>query len=184
MAVKKKLKGNNLVIYQAKNGAIELRGDFERENIWATQSQIADVFGIDRSVVTKHISKILKEGEIDEESNVQKMHIPNSDKPVAFYSLDVILSVGYRANSKRAIEFRKWANKVLKEHLIKGYTINKKQITKNYDAFMQTVATIQNLLPEHINLDPKMVLELVKEFAGTWTTLEAYDEDKISPMGL
>src|SRR3989344_4990003 len=181
--VRTKKKENNLVIYQAKNGAIELRGDFKHENIWATQSQIADVFGIDRSVVTKHISKILKEGEIDEESNVQKMHIPNSDKPVAFYSLDVILSVGYRANSKRAIEFRKWANKVLKEHLIKGYRINKKQITKNYDAFMQTVATIQNLLPEHINLDPKMVLELVKEFAGTWTTLEAYDEDKISSVG-
>ncbi|MDD2935432.1 MAG: virulence protein RhuM/Fic/DOC family protein [Candidatus Pacebacteria bacterium] len=173
----------NLIIYQAKNGAIELKGDFERENIWATQAQIADVFGVERSVVTKHISKILKTGEVDKKSNVQKMHIANSDKPVAFYSLDVILSVGYRTNSKMAIEFRKWANKVLKDHLIKGYTINKKQIAKNYDDFMQAVTSIQNLLPEHITLDPKTVLELVKEFAGTWATLEAYDEDSLSSVG-
>jgi prophage maintenance system killer protein len=192
MAVKKKLKENNLVIYQAKNGAIELRGDFNHENIWATQSQIAELFEVDRTVATRHINNIFKDGELDEKVVSAKFaHTTQhgaikgktQTKNVIFYNLDIILAVGYRTNSSRAIEFRKWATSVLKEHLIKGYTINKKQITKNYDAFMQTVATIQNLLPEHINLDPKMVLELVKEFAGTWTTLEAYDEDKISPVG-
>ncbi len=80
-----------------------------RETLWATQAQIAEVFGVERSVVTKHIRNILKDGEIDEKSNVQKMHIANSDKPVATYSLDIILSTGYRTNSKIAIEFRKWA---------------------------------------------------------------------------
>ncbi len=84
----KKEKG--LVIYQAKNGAIEFRGDFQRETIWATQGQIAEVFGVERSVVTKHISNLLKSKEVDEKSNVQKMHIANSDKPVNFYSLDVV----------------------------------------------------------------------------------------------
>jgi prophage maintenance system killer protein/prophage antirepressor-like protein len=189
MAVKKKLKENNLVIYQAKNGAIELRGDFERENIWATQSQIADVFDVDVRTINEHIKNIYKSGELEEKSTIRNFRIVQKEgkreveREINHYNLDMIISVGYRVNSKVATEFRKWVTGVLKEHLIKGYTINKKQIAKNYDAFMQTVATIQNLLPEHINLDPKMVLELVKEFAGTWTTLEAYDEDKISPVG-
>lgn len=85
MALKKKQKNKGIVIYQAKSGAIELRGDFTRETIWATQAQIAEVFNIDRTVVTKHIGNILKIKEVSEKSNVQKMHIANSDKPTAFH---------------------------------------------------------------------------------------------------
>jgi len=181
--MKNKKSENKIVIYQAENGAIEFKSDFEHENIWATQAQIAKVFNVERSVVTKHIGNIIKSGEISKESNVQKMHIANSDKPVAFYSLDIILSVGYRTNSAQAIEFRKWANKILKEYIIQGYTINRKQIAKNYDTFMRTVATIQNLLPEHIALDPKVVLELIKEFASTWMALDAYDKELLASVG-
>jgi len=173
----------DIVIYQAKSGAIELRGDFSKETIWATQAQIANIFNIDRTVVTKHISNILKIKEVNSESNVQKMHIPNSDKPVAFYSLDIILSVGYRANSVRAMQFRQWATKILHEHITKGYTINRRQIAKNYDVFMKSVGDIQALLPEHIALDPKNVLELIKEFASTWVSLDAYDKEKLTPIG-
>ncbi|MCK5059764.1 MAG: virulence RhuM family protein [Candidatus Pacebacteria bacterium] len=145
--MKKKKTANNIIIYQAKNGAIELRGDFEHENIWATQAQIAEVFSVERSVITKHIRTIIKSGEISEKSNVQKMHIANSDKPVSFYSLDVILSVGYRTNSAQAVEFRKWANKILKEYLVQGYTINRKRIAKNYDEFMKAVGDAQRQTP-------------------------------------
>lgn len=104
-----KRKNGGVVIYQAKNGAIEFRGDLSRETIWATQAQIAEVFGVDRSVVTKHIRNILKDGEINEKSNVQKMHIANSDKPVATYPLDIILrcptpSVGQVAYYSRFFE--------------------------------------------------------------------------------
>ena len=130
------------MIYQAPSGAIELRGDFGHETIWATQAQIVHVFQVERSVITKHIRNILKDREINEKSNVQKMHIPNSDKPVAFYSLDIILAVGYRVNSKRAIEFRRWTTKILREHIIKGFTINRKRIAQNYDAFMKAAADI------------------------------------------
>ncbi len=181
--MKKKVTMGEVVIYQAKNGAIELKGDFERENIWATQAQIAEVFGIERSVVTKHINSIIKTSEVDQKRNVQKMHIANSDKPVSFYSLDIILSVGYKTNSARAIEFRKWANKTLKEHLLNGYTINRNRISENYDSFMKSVADIQMLLPEHVVLDPKTVLELIKEFAGTWMSLDAYDKEALTPVG-
>ena len=117
-----------IVIYQANSGKIEFRGDLERDTVWGTQKQIADLFSIDRTVATRHINKILKEGEVNEKSNVHFLHIANSDKPVKFYSLDIILAVGYRTNSSEAITFRKWATKTLKQHLLKGYTINKNRI--------------------------------------------------------
>lgn len=89
----KKADGKEAVVYQAKSGSIELRSDVSHETVWATQAQISGIFDIERSVVTKHIGNILKSEEINEKSNVQKMHIANSDKPVAFYSLDIMLAV-------------------------------------------------------------------------------------------
>jgi len=180
----KRIKNNKIIIYQAKNGAIEFRGDIKNETIWATQAQIVDLFNVDQSVVSRHVNNIFRDGEIDPKSNMQKMHIANSDKPVVLYSLDVILSVGYRTNSKIAIAFRQWATKTLREHITKGYTINRKQIAKNYDSFMQTVTSIQNLLPEHITLDPKAVLDLIKEFASTWISLDAYDKESLQIKGV
>jgi prophage antirepressor-like protein len=179
----KKVRQKEVIVYQAKSGAIELRGDFEHENIWATQAQIAQLFKIERSVVTKHIGAILKTKEVEEKSNVQKMHIANSDKPVSVYSLDIILSVGYRSNSARAIDFRKWATKVLRENLTKGYTINRMQVGKNYDAFLRAVNDVQTLLPEHITLDLRAILELVKEFSSTWVSLDAYDKGALTSVG-
>ena len=141
--MKNKKVNNKLIIYQVKNGAIELRGDFSRETIWATQAQIVGLFGVDQSVVSRHIKNVFKDGEVKEKSNMQKMHIANSDKPIITYSLDIILSVGYRTNSKIAIEFRQWATKTLREHITKGYTFNKKVILKNYDQFLKNVSEIQ-----------------------------------------
>ena len=118
--MKKKQGQKSVIIYQAKSGAIELRGDFTRETIWATQAQIVNLFGVDQSVVSRHIKNIFKDGEIEEKSNMQKMHNANSDKPVTFYSLDLILGVGYRTNSKVAIDFRKWATKTLRSYIVDG----------------------------------------------------------------
>ena len=171
------------VIYQAKNGALELRGDFTHETIWATQGEILQIFDIDQSVVSRHIRNIFKDGEVEEKSNMQKMHIANSDKPVILYSLDIILAVGYRVNSAMAIRFRQWATKTLKEHLTKGYTINKKVILKNYDQFLKTASDIQALLPAHVALDPKAMIDLVKEYSATWSKLDAYDRDALVASG-
>ena len=179
----KKESKKGMVIYQAKSGAIELRGDFTRETIWAAQAQIVGLFGVDQSVVSRHIRNMFKDGEIEEKSNMQKMHNANSDKPVTLYSLDVILGVGYRTNSRVAIQFRQWATKTLREHIIKGYTLNRKQIAKNYAAFMKSVGDIQALLPGHVTLDPKAVLELIKEFASTWVSLDAYDKETLTSLG-
>ena len=93
---------------------MELRDDSKNETVWATQAQIVNLFQVDQSVVSRHIKNVFSDGEVSEKSNMQKMHIANSDKPVTMYSLDVILSVGYRTNSKIAIEFRQWTTKTLR----------------------------------------------------------------------
>ena len=121
----------NFVTY--KNGEIELKVSFKNETIWLRQDEIALLFEKDRTVITRHINNILKDKEVDEESNVQKMHFPNSDKPVKLYSLDIILAVGYRTNSAKAIKFRQWATKILKEYILNGYVINGEKIT--YERF-------------------------------------------------
>ena len=181
---------NKIVIYQAKNGAIELRGDVSHETIWATLDQIADVFGRDKSVISRHLSNIYKKKELDKKATVAKnatVQIEGNrtvERIIEYYNLDAIVSVGYRVNSKMATQFRQWATKTLREHIVKGYTINRKQIAKNYDVFMQTVNSIQNLLPEHITLDPKAVLELIKEFASTWVSLDAYDKELLQIKGV
>ncbi len=175
-------KRGEIILYMAKHGPqVEVR--LEGDTIWLSQAQIAELFGSERSVVTKHFKNIFTSGELDEKSNVQKMHIANSDKPVGFYSLDAVISVGYRVNSKQATEFRIWATGVLRDHITKGYTIHRKQIGKNYDAFMKSVADIQALLPEHVVLDPKNILELIKEFASTWVSLNAYDKETLTVIG-
>lgn len=176
-----------LVVYQTKSGALELKGDFKHETVWATQAQIAEVFETERSVITKHIKNILTSGELDEKAVCANFaHTAGDGKiyTVQHYALDMIISVGYRVNSKTATLFRQWATKTLREHLVKGYTLNKKVILKNYDQFMKNVADIQVLLPEHVTLDPKGILELVKEYAVTWSKLDAYDRDALIQEGV
>ena len=121
---------NNIIVYE--NGEIEINVsvDERQETIWLRQSEISKLFGKERSVITRHINKIFQDEEVDEKSNVQKMHIANSDKPVKFYNLDVVLAVGYRTNSKKAIEFRKWATSILKEYIFNGFAINREKITQ------------------------------------------------------
>lgn len=117
---------DEIVIYKTSKNEIEIEVRFRGETVWLKQEEIAKLYGKERSVITKHINKIFAEKQVDKKSNVQFLHIPNSDKPVAFYSLDMILSVGYRTNSSRAIHFRKWATHVLKNYLLKGYALNQK----------------------------------------------------------
>ncbi len=115
---------SELIIYQTEDGRTKIENHFENETVWLTQSQISELFQKERSVITKHINNVFSEGELDEQSNVQNLHISGSDRPVKFYNLDVIISVGYRVKSHRGIQFRKWATGVIKDYLIKGFTMN------------------------------------------------------------
>ena len=116
---------NEIVLYQPE-GAVSLEVRLEGETVWLTQQQITELFQRERTVITRHINNVFKEKELDEKSNVHFLHIANSDKPVKIYSLDVIISVGYRVKSQRGTQFRQWANKVLKEYMLKGYAINQR----------------------------------------------------------
>lgn len=116
---------NEIVLYQA-DASVKLEVRLENDTVWLTQQQMSDLFLRDRTVITRHINNIFKEKELEEESNVHFLHIANSDKPIKLYSLDVIISVGYRVKSVRGTQFRQWANKILKEHLLRGYSVNQR----------------------------------------------------------
>jgi len=115
---------SEIIIYQTEDGKVKIDVHMKNDMLWLKQTQIALLFGRERSVITKHIRNIFIEEELDEKSNVQLLHIPNSDKPVAFYSLDIILAVGFRVKSLRGTQFRQWAAKILHEYLQKGFAIN------------------------------------------------------------
>jgi len=131
-----------VAVYQARDGAIELRQDTAHETVWATQAQVAKIFGISRPVVSKHIKRLFKDKEISKNINVQKMHINRAinmhkmhinprGQPTWAYSLDVILAAAYRTNSARAIKFRRWANDVLKRYLVEGYAVDRKRLAES-----------------------------------------------------
>ena len=183
MSVKNKNKSQKLAIYQSKSGAIELRQDFDKETFWATQKDLSIIYEKDQSVISRHINNIFKDKEIDKKSNMQKMHIANSDKPVELYSLDIILAVGYRANSTKAIEFRRWATKILKQHITKGFTINQKIINKNRQEFLKAVEDIKLLSKDNQNVQTGDILELIKSFSYTWFSLDKYDKNSFPKTG-
>lgn len=132
-----------IILYQP-DETVKLEVRMENETVWLTQTQIAELFERDRTVITKHINNVFKEKELEEKSNVQFLHIANSDKPVKFFSLDVIISVGYRVKSFRGTQFRQWANSVLKEYLLKGYSVNQR-----LNDMGKELAEIKDTLYEH-----------------------------------
>jgi hypothetical protein len=115
---------SEILIYQTEDGQTKIQTRFENETVWLTQEQIVVLFQRDQSVISRHIKNVFDEGELDRESNMQKLHIANSDKPVTLYNLDVIISVGYRVKSHRGVQFRKWATALIKEYLVKGFAMN------------------------------------------------------------
>lgn len=113
-----------IIMYRTEDGLTEIQTTLVDDTVWLNRAQMAELFQRDRSVIGRHIKNVFEEGELDRERNVQNLHIPNSDKLVEFYSLDVIISVGYRVKSLRGTQFRIWANGILKEYLKKGFAMD------------------------------------------------------------
>lgn len=120
-----------IIIYQTEDGLTKINVNMQNETVWLSKAQMAELFQRDRSVISKHIKKVFEEGELSRESNVQILHVANSDKPVEFYNLDVIISVGYRVKSQRGVQFRIWATSVLKEYMIKGFAMDDERLKGN-----------------------------------------------------
>ncbi len=114
----------DIIIYQTEDGLTKIDVSFENDTVWLSKSQMAELFQRDRSVISKHIKNVFEEGELSPESNVQNLHIAHSDKPIDFYSLDVVISVGYRVKSQRGVQFRIWATNILKEYIKKGFAMD------------------------------------------------------------
>ena len=171
---------NEIVIFDNQN--IKLEVNMKDETVWLNQMQMAELFDKDRTVITRHINNIFKEGELDKKTNVQKLHISNSDKPVTFYNLDVIISVGYRVKSKNGVAFRKWANKILKDYLIKGYAINEKRLK----ALEKTIELIDiaNRLDDRLeDKDAKGVLKVITSYTKALDLLDDYDHKTLKVKG-
>ncbi|MDP2642216.1 MAG: virulence protein RhuM/Fic/DOC family protein [Candidatus Peregrinibacteria bacterium] len=180
---------NKVVVYQAKSGAIELREDLHFETILATQAEMARIFGVNPQAITKHLKNIYKEKELSKNATcsiLEHVQIEGNRKvkrSVEIYNLDAIISVGYRIGSKMGTRFRKWATKTLHQHIVDGYTINKKRLAKNYELFLKAVEQVKILLPSGGTVGANDALELIKMFANTWFSLDAYDKENFPKTG-
>lgn len=173
---------SQLVIYKAPDGTMSIDVTVQNETVWLSQGQMAELFGKDQSVIARHISNVFKEGELEKESNMQILHNTLSKfKPTQVYSLDVIISVGYRVKSKRGTQFRIWANQVLKQYLLQGYAINERVAAQKYDELSQLVKvlgrTIQN--QEKLTEDSRSLLDVVVDYTYALDTLDRYDYQEL-----
>jgi len=168
-------------IFQTEDGQISLEVQLSDETVWLSQAQLVVLFTRDQSVISRHVRNIFKEGELAKESNMQKMHIAGSDKPVAFYNLDVIIRVGYRVKSQRGVQFRQWATQTLKQHLIQGYTLNRKRLAQLGTDVDQLMGLMHKTLTQNKLVLPEgaAIADLIRDYARTWQLLLAYDERKL-----
>jgi len=183
--VKSKKTKQNIVIYKDSKGNVELKADVQKETVWASLDQIASIFGRDKSVVSRHIKKIFEEKELDKNSVVAKNATTAADGKtyvVEYFNLDVILSVGYRVNSKQATQFRIWATKTLREYIIKGVAINTERIKKLHETGLKDLRSkiefIQNTIQKR-ELDKSEVdslLSVIKDYASSWVLLRKFDD--------
>jgi hypothetical protein len=176
---------SEVVLFQAEDGQTRLEVQLDHETVWLNQAQMVALFERDVSVVSRHIRNVFAEGELSEKSNLQKMQIANSDRPVVYYSLDVIISVGYRVKSRRGTQFRQWATKVLRDHLVKGYTIHEQRLreeTAKLREMRQTVDLLARTLTtqELVTETGKDVLRVINDYAYALATLDRYDHGTLT----
>ena len=155
----------SLIIYRSEDGTVQLEVQLVDDNVWLTQAQMTDLFHKDRTTITRHINNAFRTNEVDRKSNVRFLHIAFSDKPVKFYSLDVIIAVGYRVKSQRGTDFRKWALPVIKNHMLHGYSVNQR-----FERLEQRVSKTE----EKINLFVKTSLPPVEGVFYDGQIFDAY----------
>ncbi|MCK6543329.1 virulence RhuM family protein [bacterium] len=184
-------KSGEIVFYRDSDSSREVEITYRDETIWLTQSQIADVFGTEVPAINKHIRNIISSGELKPGATISKMEIVQSEgrrrvkREVAFYSLDMIISVGYRVNSRKATQFRIWANRVLKEHILRGYTLNEQRLkdqAKNMAELQKAIDLIQRSAKEtDLKLqEARGLLEVLTGYTRTFTLLNQFDKQTLA----
>lgn len=175
---------NAILLFESPEGS-KLEVHLDQETVWLTQAQMVELFNRDVSVISRHIRNVFVEGELHEQSNLQKMQIAGSAKPVIFYNLDVIISVGYRVKSQQGTRFRQWATQILRNHIVKGYTINEQRFREQAEKLVEMRQTVELLArtlanQELVNETGQDVLRVITDYAYALTLLDRYDHGTLA----
>ncbi|MFN7227555.1 MAG: RhuM family protein [Synechococcaceae cyanobacterium] len=182
---------DQVVLFQAADGKVSLDVRLEADSVWLSQAQMAELFGRERSVISKHIGNVFREGELEAKSTCAKFAQVQTEgtrviqRQVDFYNLDVIISVGYRVKSLRGTQFRIWATQVLHQHLVQGYTLHQRRLQeRGLGELEQALALMARTLSSHalVSDEGQAVLEVVQRYSRAWRWLLAYDEDRLPPI--
>ena len=174
---------NSIEIYHSQDGSVQLNVKLENETVWLSANQMAMLFDRDAKTIRKHINNVFADGELAKESNTQKMRVANSDKPVPFYNLDVIISVGYRVKSRQGVQFRQWATSILKQYLIKGYVVNQQIKLDRYNELKDVVRLMSRsiVLQDKVTTDEYSGLfNVISDYVYALDTLDQYDYQSLS----
>ncbi len=175
---------DKIIIYQTDDGQTSIDVKLENETVWLSANQMATLFDRDEKTIRKHVNNVFSEGELKKENNTHFLRVDGVKQPVAFYSLDVIISVGYRVKSQRGTQFRIWANRVLKEYLVKGYAINKSLTEQRYTELKQLVTVLGRTVKAQETLTSddalNLVEEVVSDYAYALDTLDRYDYQQLA----
>ncbi len=176
-------------IFTSQDGQAYLEVALDQETAWLSLDQMTNLFDRDKSVISRHIGNVFKEGELDRSSVVAKNATTAADGKtylVDYYNLDVIISVGYRVKSQRGVQFRKWATQVLKDHLIQGYTLNQRRLAERGIEFEQAVNLLSRTLTNQglVSNEGEAVAQVISDYARSWSLLQGYDEQQLSEVGV
>lgn len=174
---------DKIIIYQTTDGQTSIEVKLENETVWLSANQMATLFDRDEKTIRKHINNVFSEGELEKENNTHFLRVDGVKQPVAFYSLDVIISIGYRVKSQRGTQFRIWANRILKEYLVKGYAVNKALTEQRYTELKQLVTVLGRTVKAQETLTSDDALNLVKvvsDYAYALDTLDRYDYQQLA----
>ena len=182
-----KINSNQLVLFSSVDGDVSLDVKYEQETVWLSLNQLSQLFGRDKSVISRHLKNIFSDDELDKNSTVAFFATVQIEgdrsvyRDIEYYNLDAILSVGYRVNSKQATKFRQWANTVLKDYLLKGYSLNNALIDKTHNEYQNLLNLLHNTLINNQLTNPQgqNIVDLISDYANTWTSLLQYDEDRL-----
>lgn len=176
---------DDVILYQSPDGTTSLDVHLDHDTVWLGQAQLVSLFDRNQSVISRHLRNVFNEGELDEKSNMQKRHIANSDKPLVLYSLNVIISVGYRIKSQQGTRFRIWATQVLKDHIVKGYTVNEQRFREQAEKLTEMRRTVELLArtlanQELVSEAGKDVLRVITDYAYALNLLDRYDHGTLA----
>lgn len=174
---------NSIEIYHSQDGSVQLNVKLENETVWLSANQMAMLFDRDAKTIRKHINNVFADGELAKESNTHFLRVANSDKPVPFYNLDVIISVGYRVKSRQGVQFRLWATSILKQYLIKGYVVNQQIKLDRYNELKDVVRLMSRsiVLQDNVTTDEYSGLfNVISDYVYALDTLDQYDYQSLS----